>query len=275
MQEGSWYTKAGAQGVRGVGAAIKDGFQAINAVGRAAQEGSSTWARSKYTANYARGGFSSVVFAPNRKEMLSSMFRSQLRENSPEHIRAMEKLAMERNVSKGAVTKRMGNILEAKKGKLGAGLGKRVFGGVLGGAYIGYAALSANGGAVKKIRGGVSATAETVGFAAGGKAGLALGAAAGSFAGPLGSVVGGALGMIGGGLLGAAGFNMASEQMMDVLEGPAKREQRRRKVNWVHDNSAFMTQNAHTMRQTSLNAMNRGMTSARSMLGREGVMFHQ
>jgi len=274
MQESSWYTKAGAQGVRGVGAAIKGGFQAIDAIGRMAQEGASTWGKTHYTSNYAKGGFSSVVFAPNRKEMLSSMFKFQTRANSPEHIRAMEKIAMERGAFKGP-TKRMASILKAKEGRLGPGLGGRTFGGVLGGAYIGYAALSANGGAVKKIRGGVSATAETVGFAAGSNVGLALGAAAGSFAGPLGSVVGGALGMIGGGVLGAMGFNMASEQMMDVLEGPAKREQRKRKVNWVHDNSAFMTQNAHTMRQTSLNAMNRGMTSARSMLGREGVMFHQ
>ena len=87
--------------------------------------------------------------------------------------------------------------------------------------------------------------------------------------------VGGGLGKLAMGFTGMAALEFAAEEAIGAWQGGVEKERDLRKLNWVGNTDAFNTQRAHTMRQTSLQAMNSGMMSARSMLGREGVMLHQ
>ena len=284
-QEGqsAWYARAGANTLAAGYKGAKSLYSAGKQVGRGMMfanryglQATSNWAQGRWGGNYARGGISSAVFAPSRADMVKAAFRPEATQNSWSHIRRMNKVR-QGLVDSGRSVKRIDKLIEAaKNGKVGPGRISRLIGGKIGAGFIGYSVISEEGNILKKGRAGATATASTIGFTVGMKVGAGLGAAAGSLILPgIGTAAGAVVGGVVGGLAGAIGAEKVVGAAWDVVTAPIERERKRRKLNWVNDNSAFMTQGAHTMRQQSLNAMNRGMTSARSMLGQEGMMFHQ
>jgi len=259
------------------------------------------WGRTQFAANYARGGLSRVAFAPTRKAAVGNAFRSMANDlrygpsggegsrmqkrnllnmlddypdvTSQENIRVQE--AYEK------VSKQKGSFWKASRWEKtqrvgGRVLGSRIFGPALGLAFAGHAAYAAAdqglGAAGKAF--GAEVTGAVAGYG-GMYAGAAIGAAAGSVLGPVGMAAGALVGffggMMGGYVLGAEAFTGTVE----LAEGLVDSHRQKRKFNWVGSTAAFDTRRAHTMRQQSLQLMNRGMMTARSTMGREAVMLHQ
>jgi len=169
----------------------------------------------------------------------------------------------------------MNAIEKAEKGVSKFSIGKSMLGFGIGAAFTALPAFTTPGGIPEKAKAVGGGLAGVAGWELGSKAGMALGAAMGSVVPGLGTAIGAAVGYIGGGILGAVGAEQAFNALADIPDNMVKSVRDKRKLNWVGDQTAFMTQSAHTMRQQSLQAMNRGMTTARSMLGREGAMIHQ
>ena len=239
-------------------------------------------AQRTFASNYARGGISNIMFEEKASDVFWKSLKGGVRANSPEHIKNLE--AMSQKSRKGikgwGSAKRTTKALSAARkanaaGKIGPGVIGRTFGGVLGvGLIVGGGAL-AEGPIQEKARGAATGLGAAVGWQAGGTVGAATGAAIGSVLGPLGVAAGYAVGYIAGGFIGSEAGMSAADAATRVPDRLVEKERAKRQFTWANDNSAFMTKSAHTMRQQSLQAMNSGMMSARSMLGREGVMLHQ
>jgi hypothetical protein len=230
--------------------------------------------RSAFASNFARRGASNTLFAPTSGEAFRSAFRRTHKFGSSQHIRNLEFMVAQQPENS--------NFSEAlSKAKSGAGKGGRgivggVFGAGLGAAFIAMPAFTTPGGISEKTRAVVGGTASLAGWAVGSKVGMGIGAAAGFALLPgIGTAVGGALGWAAGGLLGAIGVDEGVQSLMKIPDNMVERERKRHHLDWAGNMDAFNTQSAATMRQMSLQAMNRGMATARSALGREAVMFHR
>lgn len=225
--------------------------------------------RQQYTSNFASGGISSTLFAGTPTDAFKSVFRKSTGKGSPEQIRRLQNLAI-RYPDNPNINKALKNANANKmvpKSTLSK-FGGATLGHLATGAFIGATMFTTPGGLVEKTR---ATASEAVGFA-GWTPGMAAGAAVGSSILP---VIGTGIGMLVGGLAGQIGLSAASDYAFKTTDRMVESQKRKRNINWVGDSAAFNTQGAHTMRQQSLQAMNRGMSTARSALGREAVMVHQ
>ncbi len=222
------------------------------------------WGQRTFASNYARGGFAATAFAPTSSAALASPWRKTHRYGSPEHMRNLSKI---QNMHPQDLNIR-DSIEKASKSAGKASLASKFLGAGMAGAFIALPAFTTPGGPAAKGKAMVAGAAEFAGWEIGSRLGLGIGAAIG---GPIGA----AIGWIGGGLLGSMGFGSGTHALLDIPDKMVDKERAKRTLNWVGDTSAFSTRGAATMRQQSLQSMNRGMMSARSMLGREGVMLHQ
>jgi len=235
-----------------------------------------------FSSSYARGGLAATIFAPTTGEALKSPWRRTHKPGSTQHIANLRKMQMQypgnKKIAKALVSAEQGAAKAGMLGKLG-----KVAGPAMSAAFVVAPAFTTPGGPYEKGKAMISGAAGLVGFEIGSKAGLGAGAAAGAalgaFLGPVGAVagglIGGAVGFFGGGLAGSAALSGATDATFATADQAVQNERNRRQLGWVGDQTAFMTEGAHTMRQQSLQAMNRGMMSARSMLGKEGMMLHQ
>jgi hypothetical protein len=259
----------------------------ISDASRRMSAGAEAWGRQTFASNFARGGMSSVIFGQTAKERFKRGMGRPLKYGSSQHISNLEKIQAQHpkdlNIKKA--------MQKAKSGKSIMKLGGRLAGGAL---SVGFAAMplfTTPGGISEKARAVGGGIAGMVGIAVGAKVGMATGAAIGgaigatvgsivpgvgtAIGGIIGAGIGTAVGWVAGGFVGSELFEGAYHAALAIPDRMVDRERARRNLNWKNDTAAFTTQSAHTMRQQSLQAMNRGMMSSRSMLGREGVMLHQ
>jgi hypothetical protein len=242
---------------------------------------SHVFGRQQFAKSYARGGMAATVFAPTRKEMLISPWRTKHDLGSSEYMARLQKLQKLHPNDLG-IRKAIASGTKGKPAKF-SGFGT-VGGMALGAYYIGEPALSTNGDSVDRIRavgsGAASYVGWEVGSKVGGKLGLGIGASVGSYIMPgigtaIGAGVGGLIGYVGGGLVGAGVGEKAYSATLGIPDRMVQRERARRKLDWGGHTAAFQTQAAHTMRQQALALMNRGAMSSRSLMGQEAVFVHR
>lgn len=222
-----------------------------------------SWARQQFAGSYAQGGFTATAFAPSRKEALKSVFRGKVKAGSAEHIRRLEKIQRLHPNSEGVAKA----LEKAKGGITKGGIAGRLLGPAVAIGYGAYSVATTEGTA-QKAEAGLGYAAGTIGWVAGAKVGAAAGAAV---AGPLGAAVG----ALAGGMVGWTGAEEGVKAVASIPRRLAEREREKRQLSWGVPNAAFYTRQASTMRQVSLQAMNRGMTTARSALGQEAMFLHK
>ena len=243
-----------------------------------------TWGRQAFASNFARGGVSATMFAPTKETAMQAFKSKPLEYGSPQHIKNLEIIQSKHPKDLG-IKKALEKAKTSKSLLRGKG---RLLQGAMIGAFVAMPLFTTPGDIIDKTRafgGGLAfqggmAVGSFVGKAVGSSVAAGLGAAIGTALLPglgtgLGALAGKGIGWLVGGYAGGALAQGAYEGTLGVMDRAVDRERARRNLNWKHDQTAFMTQGAHTMRQQSLQAMNRGMMNARSMLGREGVMLHQ
>lgn len=250
----------------------KDFFKSFGTAMAGMQWDVSSWARQQFASSYARGGFTATAFAPSRKEALKSILRRPVKSGSQEHIRRLEKIQQLHPENKG-VEKALGKARAAKITK--GGVASKAFGPALGIGFAAHTMISTEGGVAEKAEAGIGFAAGTLGWIPGAKIGAGVGAAVGTFAGPLGTIVGAGVGALAGGMLGWTGAEEGVKFAASVPRRLVEREREKRQMGWGTPNAAFYTRQAATMRQVSLQAMNRGMTTARSAMGREAMFLHK
>jgi len=239
--------------------------------------GAHQFGRELFAANFTQGGFSSIAFASSRKEALRNMLRPKVRFGGKEHIRRLESL-YEASGKDPMVLRGLKKAQKAKVSKLGKFGGFAKIGGPLAGAAIfAVPAMMEEGSGVEKTERGLAAIVSgTVGWHAGASAGAVAGAALGGTILPgIGHALGAVVGYLGGGMLGFEATDAGAREAFSVPRRLVERERKRRKMDWGTPNPAFYTRQAATMRQVSLQAMNRGMMTSRSALGQEGLWLHQ
>ena len=236
------------------------------------------WGKSTFAGAYAKGGgFTQTAFAPTAREALIAPWRPRYAEGSSQHLTNLRRLQAARPKHKGinrAIGKAEKAAMQTSKGMLGTVLGAAAGAMTIGTAL--YEAYNTEGGTYEQAKAGISTIAGyTVGWGIGMKAGMGIGAAVGSIVPFVGTAIGAGIGALVGGFAGDHFTRAAIKGVTGVTDKMVESERRRRGLNWVGDKSAFQTQRAYTMRQQSLQAMNRGMMNSRSMLGREAMMVHQ
>jgi hypothetical protein len=226
--------------------------------------------RSVFPSAFAKGGgFVASAFAGTKKEAWAAAWRTQASPGSSEHLNNLMKMkAADPNNTR--IDDAIAKVSKAKgKSSILGFAGKTIGKGIMFGGMFALPGILAEGDIYDKTRASVAAsTGGLAGWSLGAKLGLGIGAVVG---GPITGFLGMAIGAFAGGYAGDVGVN----KLMKIPDNMVERERKRRQLNWKNDQSAFQTQNAATMRQQSLQAMNRGQMTARSMLGREAVMFHQ
>jgi len=237
-----------------------------------AQWSAHKFGRQHFPSSFARNGFASVAFAATPGDALAAPWRRKHRYGSAKHVSNLRQIqAAHPNSAK--INKAM--AAAGKKTSIGAMAGKAVGGTVLAGAFAVIPMFTTQGTLYDKTK----ATIGELGFHGGGlvgaKIGMGFGAAVGSAVPFVGTAIGAAVGAVVGYVAGGMATQLGITKAFSMADAAVDRERNKRQMNWVGNQTAFMTQGAHTMRQQSLQAMNRGMMSARSMLGREGMMLHQ
>lgn len=224
--------------------------------------------RQQFVSNFARNGMSATLFAPTPKAAFSAVMGRTYEKGSPKHISNLKNLA-----ARYPENPNISNALNEarKKGWKPKTLAKKALG--LGayaasGAFYGLTFATTEGTIADKSKATIS---EMIGVQAF-KPGAAVGAAIGTAVLP---VIGTAIGALAGGIAAQFGVSAAVDYGFKTTDRMVQRERDRRNLNWVGDKTAFNTQNAYTMRQQSLAAMNRGMATGRSALGREAIMVHR
>lgn len=253
---------------------------------------SHTWGREAFANNYAKGGISSVFFAESPGGAWRASWRRHLggtiEEGSAAHIYNLRRLQKmypaNENIAKSIANAEEKMMMKANMKALypvrsalsnvGSKLTGKVGGAVANVAFIAYAAYSAPGDMGDKTRAAAVEAAGTAGFWAGSMIGSSAGAAIGQTWGPIGSAVGYGVGFLVGGLAGYFVATAGAETGISSLDEKVRYIRNRRNLDWQRNTAAFNTERAYTMRQQSLAMMNRGMNSARSILGREGVLLH-
>lgn len=248
-----------------------------------------TAGRSQFANSFARGGMVGAMFSTNRADALKNIWTPKVMgtlEGSAEHIRRMERIAQ---LHPNKAEKIGEQILKYKNSSMSPATralrGKAFAYGLGGVANVGFGLYSAYSvpGSLTDVntwadRGvaGVSGVASGVAFGVGMKAGALVGGTIGSLILP---GVGSAAGIIAGGLVGGLGASMLTESGINVAYNFANnlvdKERARRKFDWVGNKAMFQTEKAYTMRQMSLAAMNNGMSSPRSLLGKESIFVHR
>jgi hypothetical protein len=226
------------------------------------------WGRQNFASNFAQGGMASTLFAPTAGEAFLNPWRRQHKFGSDQHIRNLESM-LARDPNNVKISKAI------DKAKLGAGKARGMLGRLagagglaLGAGFIALPAFITPGGPAERARAVAGGIAGYAGWSVGAKLGLGIGTA---IAGPIGGVIGGIVGAFGGSML----ADDATQSILRIPDRLVDRERSRRRLDWVGDKSAFQTERASTMRARSMEMMNRGMMTSRSLLGREAVMLHQ
>ena len=219
--------------------------------------------RQHFAGSFAKGGFASTAFAATSTDALVSPWRRKNKPGSQQYIDNLRKIQSAHPGNKKIAK----SLTKAEQGVQKAGWKGKLLGvGMV--ATVALPMFTTPGSMYDKTKASVSMLGWDIGAAVGMKLGAGVGAAIG---GPVGAVLGASAGYLAGGLTVSLGIDKA----FNAADAAIDRERNKRQMNWVGNQAAFMTQGAHTMRQQSLQAMNRGMMSARSMLGREGMMLHQ
>jgi len=228
--------------------------------------------RARFANSYAKGGFAATAFAPTRGEMMKAPWRKKSRQGSSQHLQNLKKL-QQGNPGHEGIAK---SITKAEQGIAKAGVLGKVAGVAFNGVFAVLPAFTTPGGVNEKARAVGAGITGLGGFAVGAKLGMGVGASIGAFI-PLPGMtaLGGAIGGLVGGFGAMIGVEEAFHAVLGIPDRMVERERAKGRLNWINDSSAFQTQKAHTMRQQSLQSMNRGMTTSRSLLGREGVHLHQ
>lgn len=225
--------------------------------------------RSMFTSNFSRNGMSAMLFAPTPWQAAKATLSKTHEFGSSQHIANLRSFAAQ-NPENKSISKALTKA-EAKQVKktFGKKLGGFVSHHALNSAFYGLTFATTEGSLAQKSKATIS---EMAGMAIGWKGGMAAGAALGTAIMP---VIGTGIGALAGALGGQIGVSAATQFVFDTSDRMVNRERERRNLNWVGDTTAFNTQGAYTMRQQSLSAMNRGMSTARSALGREAIIMHQ
>jgi hypothetical protein len=230
------------------------------------------WGKSTFPGSFAKGGgFTATAFAPTGKEAFSSAWRRPLESGSQQHIANLRRMQAA-DPKNGRITNALKKA-EAGPGRMGT-LGT-IGGGVIRAGFVALPAFLTPGSGYEKGMAVGRGMASVVGWDVGMKAGMATGAAIGSAVPLIGTAIGAGVGAIAGAFAGSVIGENVFDAVSSIPTGMVDETRKRRGLNWAGDTSAFNTQKAHTMRQQSLQAMNRGMMNARSMLGREAMMIHQ
>ena len=224
--------------------------------------------RQQFVSNFARNGMSAMLFAPTPKAAFSAVMGRTHEKGSPKHIQNLQNLAKRYpenpNIANALnKAKELNNKPKSLGRKVLGGLGSHAFSG----AFYGLTFATTEGTLADKSKATIS---EMVGVQAF-KPGAAVGEAIGAPFGPFGIGVA----VLVGGLASQFGVSAAVDYGFKTTDKMVQRERDRRNLNWIGDKTAFNTQNAYTMRQQSLSAMNKGMATWRSALGREAIMVHR
>ena len=245
---------------------LPDGFR------NKAMWNSHVWGRQMFAGNFARGGIAATIFAPSRTEMLKNIFRRDLKAGSAQHLENVRQIW---NTNPGNERVAGAYAKAANAGRKGFHIGGAVGGGVLFAGISAVQAMTETKDPVKRAEIMASAIPSQIGFAAGARVGFGVGAALGSVVPILGTAIGGLVGGVVGGFAGGYAGDEIGRAVTSIPRRLGERERLHRKLNWGNPGAEFSTRQAATMRQLSLQAMSRGMMSARSGLGQEGVFLHQ
>jgi hypothetical protein len=240
--------------------------------------------------SYASRGWAFTGAQPNRGRAMASMFFRTASPGSSRYAANLEDAYMDVARRHGGVVppKIEEKFISAEKSHMNAlSSPKRAFllrnagkiaGPLLSVGMAGYAFASTEGGLGNKtFAAGTELGASAVGWGAG-LAGAKIGGAIGSAFGPVGTVVGGGIGLLAGALGGYTVASSAAYSAYDFADRMVENQKRKRGLEWnewAGQTQAFNTQRAVTMRQRSLEAMNRGMMNSRSLMGREAGFMHR
>ena len=225
--------------------------------------------RQQFTSNFARNGMSAMLFAATPGDAFRAVRGKTYEAGSKKHISNLRDLANRypENPNIDSALKKAQGLAHQPKSLI-----KRATSGMLGGALnAGFAGLTfatTEGSLATKSKATISELVGMQGFNIGAAAGAAVGTA-------IMPVIGTAIGALAGGIGAQMGLSSAAQFVFNTTDRMVKTEQDRRNLNWVGNKSTFNSQGAYTMRQQSLQAMNRGLTTARTALGREAIMVHQ
>jgi hypothetical protein len=202
-------------------------------------------ARQLLPKSFASGSIVAGMFAPTRKEALLNPWRRRASVGSPRYMSNLSKLQ-----AMHPENKRIAKAIKQAKGHTSSFKSKLVAPG-LSAAYVLMSMATTEGDIVEKGRAGAVAAISEVGFFAG------------SLFGPAGAMAGSIL------------FGSAAEATIGHADKIVDSERKKRGLDWGVNTAPFQTARAHTMRQQSLQLMNRGQMSARSLLGQEAVFVHK
>lgn len=231
------------------------------------------WGRNQFASSYASGGFAAAAYGPTPRSRVSAALGiGKVERGSEEHIRRLRRMANMPGANQSAIHETIGKM--EKMGLAKSSAMRSAAGGVMGaGMGIGFIAMPAfmeQGGPAAKSKAVLEGIGSQVGWSAGAFGGRVAGAALGGGA-TLGvaSILGGIGGSIIGGAVISGGIAFA-EHLQDLGS-----RNRIHGWKWAQNNPAFNTKRAATMRAQSLEQMNRGQMSSRSLLGKEAHMIHQ
>lgn len=230
------------------------------------------WGRNQFASSFAAGGYAAQAFGPTPSSRMSAALGvSSVEVGGPEHIRRLRQMANLPGANKSKINAAISKM--EKQGIAKSSAFKSVAGGALGigltAAMIVEPMISAEGGIGEKAKVGAVGIGDLAGWGVGEYAGRAIGARIGGALAPAaGGLAGGLVGgmLISGAVQGGIAF---AEHLQDLGS-----RNRIHGWKWGQNNPAFNTRKAATMRQYSLQQMNRGMMSSRSLLGKEAQIVH-
>lgn len=255
---------------------VRSGWESSYKPGSSLTDDMYRWGRQTFAKSYAVGGATSKIFSPGGRGLSRTRIGSRKYNARLESIRA-EAAASGRTGTVSKIDEALGQSRAGKPKGLGGRMGKgmRVGGGALNVAFVALPAFLEGDTVREKTQAVAGGIASSVGWTVGAKAGAAAGAAIGSAVPVVGTAIGLVAGAIVGGIAGSSVGYAASDASFGYFDSRVEKSKAARRFGWKGDTSAFNTQQAYTMRSASLQMMNKGMLSARSGLGHEGVMLHR
>jgi phage tail tape-measure protein len=233
-----------------------------------------TFGRQMFASNFAGGGISSAIFGAGPKDIWKYAYTP----NAIKDARKGARLARLQQLHPGDKGIAKAVAAHAKEGKSVLGRVGGAFKGagfsalITAGFTIGTMAMT-EGSLEDKGIAGVETLAGTALSIPGSTLGMAVGGTIGSVIPVFGTAVGMAAGWLIGGMVGWEAGALIGKPLR-YFQRKRDAEINRRRLGWVGNTAAFQTQSAWTMRQRSLEAMNSGQASARSLLGREATFLH-
>lgn len=223
--------------------------------------------------SFARRGIAATVSARTPGFAFRNVFNRPFEHGSPEHINNLKKL-QRMEPDNESIAEALKRARAPKATSFASKLARGALGGVGSAAFTVLPAFVTPGGVKEKGRAVVGGIVGGAGAHGGMLAGAATGAALGSVFPVIGTGIGLVAGGLAGALAGGLGTDYLYQKVLGVADRAVDRQRDMRKLDWVKDQSAFQTKRAYTMRQQSLQAMNRGMTTSRSLMGREAMFTH-